>query len=338
MMKLNFSSKKYKDKALQLARKNIPYMLNHTDEEAFLMCIKDLRYEDLNNYCKLLSSKFMSPDLTPSKCYELLQKADIALFTEILIPTAYECLEQYKTLGSGKTPDGKFISSSWLSHSLYEAEVARTLAKISNLDESISFQMGLLHDIGRKKTHDFSHTIKGFEILIDEGWEQEAIWCLTHSFLMDFTSGNHKGGRYANCDPAEDGFYVDEKLVAHPEKVIEQDDLTEFLSIFNYTMYDMILNISDLMATDRGITNPLKRVEDIATRKTPDQRNRNYFINNFTNVLRFYLESTGQLKDIDISIIQNEEEAYQYFQIISGDFYKFYIESLRKNKKKKFII
>ena len=51
-------------------------------------------------------------------------------------------------------------------------------------------------------------------------------------------------------------------------------------------------NIADLIATSDGITTPYDRVQDVATRKKPDIRNRGYFLSEFSNkVLNIYFNS-----------------------------------------------
>lgn len=92
----------------------------------------------------------------------------------------------------------------------------------------------------------------------------EARATLTHSFI--------NAGRCANCDPAEDGFYINSEGKPSWEDGTKVDDITEVLENMQYDDYDMILNIADLIATDKGITSPYARVEDIAKRKVPDPK------------------------------------------------------------------
>lgn len=327
-MKLNFSEEKYNIKANELCYKQ--NHINRTNEDALLMCLKGLEYCELDFYCNILSQMFL---ITPEEVYNYIQSNNVPyeMFVK-LIDAAYECLKKNQTLGSKKTADGKFITTSWLTHSLYEAKVAKELAKIINLDENKAFKMGLLHDIGRKKTHDFSHTIKGFELLVDAGWEEEALSCLSHSFLYDFTSSKNRGGRFANCDNAEDGFFVDDKICAHEEQLNDFDDITKFLQNYKYSFYDLILNLADLMATDKKITEPYLRVQDIATRKIPDSKNRLYFINNLINLINAYIAAVNNENSINICRINNLDEAMEKFKEVSNSFYELYERKVRENQ------
>lgn len=150
------------------------------------------------------------------------------------------------------------------------------------LNPDVGMKLGILHDIGRKFDQSFMHTIKGYEYLCSLGYNDEAICCLTHSFLSDETS---KGNRSANCDPAPEGFYVNEEGKGVFREESNKDDITYFLEQYNYNLYDIILNISDLMATSKGITSPYDRVLDVYTRKSPDI-NSPFFKVCFVNALR----------------------------------------------------
>lgn len=104
---------------------------------------------------------------------------------------------------------------------------------------------------------------------------------MTHSFV--------NGNRCANNEPAEDGFYVDDTGNPRWEENTAKDDITKFLENYQYNEYDNILTIADLMATDKGIVSPFDRIEDIATRKKLDVKNRAYFIAEFTNKLNEFM-------------------------------------------------
>lgn len=335
-MKLNFSINNYKIQALVSSRIANAYNFNHSKEEVFLLLIKDLEFESLNNFCKYLKEKYNSI-LSEYDYYQMIQNSIIPEdIKNDLINSAYECLENYGFLGSKTILDGKINTSGWISHSLYEAKLASILATNLGLNNDIAFQMGLLHDIGRKQTHGFDHIIKGFEYLSSIGWNEEAICCLTHSFLCEFTSKSKKCGRFANCDPAEDGFFVSKTLVPYFSEDYKEDDVSEFLNNYNYSLYDIILNISDLMATDKGVVSPYERVQDISTRKVPDERNRAYFLSNFINSLLFYLEVCNDFKTSNNYITNDIEKLNQNFKVVSDLFYAYYESLIIENKKIKF--
>ena len=335
-MKLNFSDESYKEKAL----KSTGYGQvggSRTAGDAFLQLIQGVSKEDLSNLCRKLQEDFRGEgELTLDACYditqgnitgidELVQKMKGKSTGEYLMALAYECIEKDGVhLGDKTINEGKINTSSWLSHSLYEAKVAQRLAEKMGLYSEKAAVLALFHDYGRKATHDFTHVVKGFEMLTDLGWEAEARACLTHSFI--------NAGRCANCDPAEPGFYIDEN--GNPAWDNEEyiDDIAEVLNGMQYDEYDTILNIADLMATDKGITTPYDRVYDVATRKTPDPKNRSYFLSEFTNKLLEVMQSDAPRSNALMSI----READERFKKVSGVFYKFlYPEIEHESKKKK---
>lgn len=185
---------------------------------------------------------------------------------------------------------------------------------------------GILHDYGRKITHSFEHVTRGYEKLVDEGWENEAVAALTHSFL--------NGGRCASNESAEEGFYVDEKGNPDWRPETEKDDITLFLENYKYSKYDDILNVADLMATSSGIVSPYDRIQDIATRRKLDPTNRGYFLAEFTNKLIEFLKESGaeipenmqrEIKATpDVSIVELNER----FKIASEVFFNYYKENI----------
>lgn len=71
----------------------------------------------------------------------------------------------------------------WVNHSKTAANAASLIGKSAGMDETRCYVLGLLHDIGRYegKTH-LRHTIAGYELLMDKGWQKPAEICLSHSF------------------------------------------------------------------------------------------------------------------------------------------------------------
>lgn len=333
-MKLNFTEEGYKEKAKQSLEFG-KVVSKRTVAEAFMLLIKDIPQEDLSNLCKKIQQDLKGEgELTLEACYditqgkiegidEIVQKMKGKTTREYLLELAYECVEKEGGhLGEKTIAEGKINTSAWLSHSLYEARVARRLAEKTGLDSEKAGVLAILHDYGRKYIHDFTHVIKGFEALTDLEWTEEARACLTHSFI--------NAGRCANCDQAEDGFYIDEKGQPAWESEVPIDDITEVLATIRYDDYDTILNIADLMATDKGITTPYDRVQDVATRKTPDPRNRAYFLSEFTNKLLDVMNSTAPISNARMSI----EEADERLKKVSAAFYRYlYPEKGHKNEK-----
>ena len=166
----------------------------------------------------------------------------------------------------------------------------------------------------------------------NEGWEEEAISCLTHSFL--------NGGRCASNEQAEEGFYVDENGNPCWKPETEKDDITLFLENYQYSTYDIVLNIADLMATSDGIVSPYDRIEDIATRRKLDPTNRGYFLAEFTNTLIDVIEKTGgevpenMQKHIKATPNVSIDEINEKFKSTSDLFYSHYKESIEKQSDK----
>jgi len=345
--KLNFSTSNYKKTAINKNYSN--YINNNTKEDAFLLCIKGLPFHDLDNLCILLHKYFKSLEnpiiLSYDECYLLTQgKSNTKInFDEnikyLLFNLAYQCIYSKKDLGSNTIMEGKINTSSWISHSLYQGIVASNLASYLNLDSNTAQKLGILHDIGRKQDHNFNHTIKGYEMLIDEGFIEEATICLTHSFLADITKNTFKGGRCANCDPALNGFYIDENGNPNWIEGSIKDDVTEFLENYNYNDYDLIVCMSDLMATAKGITTPYERVNDIATRKKIDPKNRNYFKILFINMMIYFIQKINHvnLKKLELNINITNEEIDSIFFHVSNMFFELY-DSIEKNQTQKKVL
>lgn len=322
-MKLNFSDERYK----KVAMASEGYAKANTGRSvanAFVQLIKGVSSEDLSNLCKKIQRDLKGEGkLTLEACYditqgkiegidEIVQKMKGKTTKEYLLELAYECLEKDGGhLGEKTIAEGKINTSAWLSHSLYEARVAQKLAEKMGVDSEKAGVLAILHDYGRKYIHDFTHVIKGFEALTDLGWTEEARACLTHSFI--------NAGRCANCDQAEDGFYIDEKGQPAWESEVLVDDITEVLATIRYDDYDTILNIADLMATDKCVTTPYDRVYDVATRKEPDPKNRAYFLSEFTNKLLEVMHSGAPRSNALMSI----KDADERLKRVSNKFYKF---------------
>lgn len=299
----------------------------HSKEDAFILLINNTEYDNLSNLCEMIYSSNNLSFASLKEVFELTQTnySNLDFNTKrIILDNAFKCLENGKTLGDKTINEGKINTSSWFSHSLYIGKLCFDLARILGLNEEIAFTLGILHDIGRKYDHSFNHVIKGCEFLYSIGWYNEAIGCLTHSFV--------NGGRCSNNEPALSGFYVDENGNPKWEKAAKIDDVGYFLNHYDYTDYDRILNIADLMATDKGIVSPYDRIEDIATRRKIDPINRGYFLSDFTNLLVDFMKRTGSI-DEDYPYIKATknikiEEINEKFKIVSQYFYDFYLNKI----------
>lgn len=259
---------------IALNKKRINYDTSLTAATAFLVVLKDLDYETINILCNELADEL---SLKSSDIYDLIQKGSgDDSFKNLVLEKAYELIHSKKKLGN-KIINENYNASSWIVHSLYEAEIASEIASKMNLNSDVAMKLGLLHDIGRKFSHSHEHILKGFEYLVDLGFLEEAFCCLTHSFLSTPQSGVYKGNRCAACTPAIDGFYVDNEGNGVFRENTKLDEITLFLNNYEYNLYDIILNIADLMATSDGIVSPYERLIDIYKRKKPDKANDSFF-------------------------------------------------------------
>ena len=329
-MELNFKDNMYKEKALKakLSPKDI-----HSSEDALLLLIRGVSFEDLSNLCELIKDYYASLespiDLSLEQCYKLTQSNDLSNLEKNNIANLIsKCIQEKGFLGNKTINDERRNSSGWISHSFYAGEVCAILANKLGLDEDKARTLGLLHDYGRKFNHSFKHTIIGFEELTDLGWDNEAIGCLTHSFV--------NGGRCSNNERAIDGFYVDKDGIAKWKKGTIKDDMTIFLENYKYSDYDILLNIADLMATNKGIVSPKVRISDIATRRIIDPINRGYFLADITNVFIEILKRFNLVSDY-ITHIKHDEltslhQIAEYFEIVSDYFYLEF-SKLKKDQK-----
>lgn len=339
-MKLNFKDEKYKEIAMQ-SKGYSKSRSNHTMSDAFMLLLKGIKKEDLSYICQKMQENFEQNDLnlTLDDCYNITQGNFEKLLStnkikdvnerkvgKYLLDLAYECINErevdengnpiQKHLGTNAIANGTINTSSWITHSLYEAKAAQELAEMLGLDREKAGVLALLHDYGRKFTHDFTHVTRGFEALVDEGWIEEARGTLTHSFI--------NAGRCANCDPAEEGFYIDENGNPSWVENTEMDEITEVLEKLQYDDYDMILNVADLMATDKGITSPYDRVQDVATRKKPDVRNRGYFLSEFTNKLISIMKRVQKGNYEEINPLMDSKLIDEKFKSVSETFFEMF--------------
>ncbi len=333
-MKLYFSNEEYKRKAMET---NKLEESKHSVGDAFMLLVKDVSKDDLSNLTEMMKKQFGTISL--EDCYNLTQGTNaggIEVTDDLkstMVDLAYKCIESGKSLGEKTIQDGKINTSSWMSHVLYEGKLAKELAKKLGLDENTAQIQGILHDYGRKVTHSFEHVTKGYEKLVDEGWENEAVVTLTHSFL--------NGGRCASNESAEEGFYVDENGNPAWKEGAEKDDITMFLENYKYSRYDDILNIADLMATSDGIVSPYDRVQDIATRRTLDPTNRGYFLAEFTNKLVEVLKETGaeipenMQSEIKATPDVTIEDLNEKFKDVSDVFFDYYKENISLDSQKR---
>lgn len=138
---------------------------------------------------------------------------------------------------------GKTASDRWIEHSICVGNSAGKIAEALNLDVEYAKTLGYIHDIG-KSVGDFSkHVINGYHYLKDLGYDEKYYnVCLTHSYL------NNDVYCTAGGIPSDIPFR------------------TEFIKNHQYTIYEKIINLCDLMCTTVNITID-KRLIDLMIRR-----------------------------------------------------------------------
>lgn len=322
MSSLYFSDDRYKNYALSINHNNMN-VCSYVD--SVFVLINSLDYESLSILCDKIYEEFSKYlDITKMQCYEMTQnlRLDYEL-KEMIVNIFNGCIEEGLYLGTKMS--GPYNASSWINHSYYVAKCSMELAESMGLDADKARSYGMLHDYGRKKGFTFKHVIDGFEELSNLGHTDSALACLTHSFL--------NGGRCANNEKAISGFYVDSDGNGKFSEDALLDDIALFLENYQYNDYDVVLNISDLMATEKGIVSPYERIQDIATRREIDPVNRGYFLANLTNTLIDILKRSDLVEIEYVSAFEDLSMIEYKFKEVSNYFYDVYNKNISKNRK-----
>lgn len=157
-------------------------------------------------------------------------------------PTSVEILNILND-ARGKTPD-----DGWIFHSISVGEVCARLAtalkeKGYDLDVDKARTLGLLHDIGKITGKFNGHVMNGYYYMKEMGYDDE--YCniaLTHSYLNnDYL-----------CTAA-----------GIPDDIPFR---TEFVRHHEYTLYDKMVNLGDLMCTRKILTVDKRLVELVIRR------------------------------------------------------------------------
>ncbi len=135
---------------------------------------------------------------------------------------AYNLLMEAKSISDG----------GYIEHSLRVGEAGSRIAKSLGLDEDKARTLGYIHDIGKRYGAPFEqHVARGYEYIISLGYDEEfANICLTHSYLNNDIDCTAKG--YVNPNS------------------YKYDFRKEFIKNHEYTIYEKIINLCDLMCTE----------------------------------------------------------------------------------------
>ena len=137
----------------------------------------------------------------------------------------------------GKTPhDG------WIYHSICVGDSAARIATCLNLDSEKARTLGYIHDIGKIKSFQ-NHIMEGYKLLKEKNVDEEYCnVCLTHSYLNNDI----------NCTAG-----------GIPEDIPFR---TNFIINHKYTIYEKIINLCDLLCTNKVCTLE-QRLIDIMIRR-----------------------------------------------------------------------
>ena len=142
------------------------------------------------------------------------------------------------------TPDDR-----WINHCLCVGDSAGIIAKALkekgyDVDVDKTITLGYLHDIGKYNGKSRGHAMRGYEYLKSKGYDEEyANVCLTHSYLNNDLICVAGGVPNPNDKPF----------------------LSNFIKNHTYSMEEKIINLCDLMCTDRIYTLD-KRMMDLLLR------------------------------------------------------------------------
>lgn len=138
---------------------------------------------------------------------------------------------------------GKALDDHWINHSICVGDSAGKIAEKLNLDVDYAKTIGYIHDIGKSVGEFREHVMNGYNYLKELGYDDEyANVCLTHSYLNNDV----------NCTAG-----------GIPRNIPFR---TEFIKNHEYTIYEKIINLCDLMCTDIIMTVD-KRLIDLIIRR-----------------------------------------------------------------------
>ena len=137
----------------------------------------------------------------------------------------------------------------WITHCICVGNSAGKIAQKLNLDEDFAKTLGYIHDIGKRDGYDnkIKHELRGYDYILKLGYDKEyASICITHSFL------NNDINCVAGGVPSKD--------------IYKYDFMKEYVENHEYTIYDKIVNLCDLMCKYNNMTLE-KRIIEIMLRR-----------------------------------------------------------------------
>lgn len=171
---------------------------------------------------------------------------------ELTVEKALEILNNFR---------GKYSNDNWIEHAICVGNTAEKIAEALNLDSQKAKTLGYIHDIGKGVGEFDEHPLNGYNYIKELGYDDEyANICLTHSYLNNDT----------NCCSAG--------------KPKNEPFVNEFIKNHEYTIYEKLINLCDLMCTMESVTIE-KRLIDLIVR---------YGVNNNT---QYHVKETIKLKE-----------------------------------------
>lgn len=140
-------------------------------------------------------------------------------------------------------------NDNWITHCICVGNSAGKIAQKLNLDEDFAKTLGYIHDIGKRNgfNHKMKHEISGYNYILDLGYDKEyASICITHSFLNNDI--NCVAGGVISKD------------------TYKYDFMKEYVENHEYTIYEKIINLCDLMCKYNNMTLE-KRIVEIMLRR-----------------------------------------------------------------------
>lgn len=188
--------------------------------------------------------------------------------------TSQKALEMLEK-GREESPD-----VNWIPHSICVGNTAGKIAESLGLDAEYAKTLGYIHDIG-KLVGDFeNHVMNGYNYIKELGYDDEyANICLTHSYLNNDV----------NCTAG-----------GVPDDIPFR---TEFIKNHEYTIYEKIINLCDLMCKRKVMTID-KRLIDLIIRRGAHE-NTQYHVKETYKLKKYFDEQLGfnvydLFPDIDI--------------------------------------
>ena len=174
----------------------------------------------------------------------------------------------------------KNLDKGWIYHSICVGNAAARIANALNLDEEKAKTLGYIHDIGKSVGEFKDHVMNGYNYLKELGYDLEYCnICLTHSYLNNDV----------NCTAGTP---------------LDIPFRTEFIKNHEYTIYEKIINLCDLMCT-KVVNTVDKRLIDIITRRGVCE-NTQYHIKETYKLKQYFDELLGyNLYDLFPEIKEN---------------------------------